>query len=113
MSTPRNIGPLSILIFEECGAFVAQCLDFDIASQGKTPQEAANRLAISMAHQVIHDHTNHREPLEGFKPAPGRYWKAFKLNQKRHAPAVRSDQVPEQLRTVVERAFEGAELAMA
>ena len=43
---------LRILLFEEDGTWAAQCLEHDIAAQGKTMEEAARCLAITIVAEL-------------------------------------------------------------
>ena len=43
---------LRILLFEEGDTWAAQCLEYDIAAQGVTQEEAAQRLAVTIAAEL-------------------------------------------------------------
>lgn len=55
------------------GCWSAQCLDYDIAAQGATYQEAADNLTKVMEDQAAINYTYGRSVFEGIKPAPREY----------------------------------------
>ncbi len=64
----------SVLIFQEhalnASGWVAQCLDYDIVSQGDTISEVKQRLARTVIGQICVDISRGRDPLEGIPSAP-------------------------------------------
>ena len=75
--TPSRIIFLRIVYLPEGNSWIAQCLEHDIAAQGKTLQEAEDAFRKTIVGQVILDLRKGREPLEGIKPAPRLYWRKF------------------------------------
>ena len=73
---------LSVLLLREGEAWVAQCLDYDIAAQGKTIAEAKDAFARTFAGQVFVDLNHNVEPLHGFSPAPQEYWEQFEKGER-------------------------------
>lgn len=71
----RTIPPsVSVLLHRDGWAWVAQCLEFDIAAQGDTVAEVKIRFASTFGAQLawnLHDGT---EPFAGLKQAPQRYF---------------------------------------
>lgn len=65
---------LSVLLIKEGDDWVAQCLQYDIAAQGDTIDEAMEHWARSVAGHIMLDARAGRGPLEGIKPAPPEYW---------------------------------------
>ena len=65
---------LSVLLVREGDLWVAQCLQYDIAAQGKTITEAKHAFCRTVSGQVCVDLRHHVEPLSGFLPAPRVYW---------------------------------------
>jgi hypothetical protein len=76
MSTD-NTSRLRILLFTEQDIWVAQCLDFDIAAQGKDISNALDSLERVFVGQMILDQKRGRKPLERISPAPEKYWNRF------------------------------------
>jgi hypothetical protein len=67
---------LTVLLLEEGPAWVAQCLEHDIAAQGASMKEALEHFQEVFNAQVAYDLANKREPLAGKKRAPDWYWRA-------------------------------------
>ena len=81
--TPETIDfKLSILLIKEGEAWVAQCLQYDIAAQGKTITEAKSAFAHTFAGQVCVDLHHKVKPLSGFPSAPKVYWDQFGKGEK-------------------------------
>lgn len=63
-----------VVVFQDGDRVCAQCLEYDIAAQGKTLDDClyeldrliAGHIAISIEHGLV--------PLQGVKPAPRRFW---------------------------------------
>ena len=69
---------LSVLfIKDQNSTWVAQCLEFDIAAQGKTIKEAQKAFERTFLGQVGLDVRGNRRPLEGIEQAPKEYWDMF------------------------------------
>ena len=83
--THTSTSHLRILIHVENDIWIAHCLDYDIASQGKGIDSALDSLENVMIGQMILDKENGHEPLARPGPAPQRYWdlydKGTKLNK--------------------------------
>ncbi len=73
---------LTIVLFKEGTAegtaWVAQCLEHDIAAQGDTIDEALDAFEAVLTGQIIADHEAGREPLSGIAPAPDYYFEHFR-----------------------------------
>lgn len=77
--TPRTLDfKLSVLLLQEGKTWVAQCLEYDIAAQGKTIAAAKDAFSRTFAGQVFVDLHHKLDPLSGFSPAPKEYWDQFK-----------------------------------
>ena len=70
----RNI---KAVLFEEAGAWSAQCLDFDIAAQAETLLDVRDELARVLAVHVAASAQMGREPFPGIAPAPLRFWDLY------------------------------------
>jgi predicted RNase H-like HicB family nuclease len=70
-----------VVVFQEVDWVCAQCLEYDIAAQGKTLDDClyevdrliAGHIAISIEHGL--------EPLRALKPAPRRFWEWFERSK--------------------------------
>lgn len=69
---------LSVLLFNEGDSWIAQCLEYDITSQGKSPKEALEGLGWILGGQILLDKQNRRKAFSTLAPAPERFWKRFK-----------------------------------
>ncbi len=86
---------LTILVFREGTAMVAQCLEYDIVAQGPTAREAMQAWADVFAGQIVLDLRAGREPLADVGPAPERYFELFKEAYRLEAEPIRlPDEVP-------------------
>ena len=75
MTTVRR---LRVLVFEESpSTWVAQAVEYDIAAQGHTPENAVEQVLKVLQAHINFDRRHNREPLSCFQPAPGAYWKAL------------------------------------
>jgi hypothetical protein len=68
---------ISILLRPEGEGWAAQCLEYDIAAQGQTIQEAKYAIEKAFVGQVIVDLSTRNVPLADIPAAPAEYWKAF------------------------------------
>jgi hypothetical protein len=68
---------ISILLRHEGKGWSAQCLEYDIAAQGKTIHEAKYAIEKAFVGQVIVDLSTGNQPLADIPQAPSVYWKEF------------------------------------
>lgn len=81
--TPQTLDfKLSVLLRREVEGWIAQCLEYDIAAQGKTIAEAKAAFARTFAGQIFVDLHHGVPPLAGFTQAPPEYWKDFKMAER-------------------------------
>lgn len=73
---------LNILLRTEQDIWVAQCLDFDIAAQGKNIDGALDSLERVFIGQIVLDQKRERSPLENIPSAPAEFWKLFEKGTK-------------------------------
>jgi hypothetical protein len=66
--------PIRVLLVKGKSSWVAQCLEYDLAAQGKTIRKAKHAFLLTFASQVALDVQHGRRPLEQFSEAPRRYW---------------------------------------
>lgn len=81
MATPLETFQISAIIYPEADAdrrvWIAQCLEFDIVSQGNTIEQVLNRLARNIAATVCVCEEQGLKPFEGIGEAPRRFWEMF------------------------------------
>jgi len=73
---PKNL-LVRVLFLKEGDAWVAQCLEYDIAAQAKTLPEAEQAFERTLVGQIMLDLRRGKEPFSGTKPAPRMYWRKF------------------------------------
>jgi hypothetical protein len=87
------IQPINILLLQECGAWTAHCLEFNIAATGKSEDDAQDSLLQIIIAQISLDLFRRRRPLEDNRPAPEWYQEAFKYAG--HCPTFIPANLPE------------------
>jgi len=73
---------LSVLLFQQDKTWIAQCLEWDVAAQGKTLDDALNSFEKTFVGQIILDIEGGRNPLETTPQAPKEYWEKFDIAKK-------------------------------
>ncbi len=68
---------LSALFLKENDSWVGQCLERDMAAQGKTLSDAKDALKRAIAGQIFIDAMGDKEPLGAMQPAPAFYQTKF------------------------------------
>ena len=63
--------------YEQKTLWVAQCLDYDVAAQGETIQEAKEAFGVAFSAQLAVYIDDNQNPLEMIPPAPQEYWDKF------------------------------------
>ena len=66
---------LTLILIPECGKWVAQCLEYDIASQGDTPEIAIDQWKETLSGQILLDLEDGKDPLDGIPKTPPEYHK--------------------------------------
>ncbi len=66
-----------VLFLHEGDSYVAQCLEYDIAAQGKTLPEVKLAFERALVGQVMLDMKQGRKPLQGIAEAPRVYFEKF------------------------------------
>lgn len=82
MTTQPLTFKLSILLLRENDRWIAQCLEYDIAAQGRTLAEVKETFAKTFTGQVLVDLQHNIQPLGTFGQAPREYWEKFKLAER-------------------------------
>jgi len=73
-----TIEPINILLLPESKAWVAQCLEFNVAARGESPEDAQDSLFQVLIAQISLDLFRRRRPFQENRPAPEWYQQAFK-----------------------------------
>lgn len=72
-----------VLLYREDDMWVAQCLEHDIAAQGKTLDEVQNKFHQTFIGQVILDLEAGKQPLKNVPKAPAEFLKMFENSSHR------------------------------
>lgn len=73
-----NINTLRVVIFEDRGWWVAQCLEYDLCTSSKNLKDLPRQIASQLRLQVALDRRGGRRPFEGLPQAPEKYWALYK-----------------------------------
>ena len=65
---------VSVLLHKDGDAWVAQCLEHDLAAQAPSQEEAKKRFLRTLGQQILLDFMEGRAPLEWLPQAPARYF---------------------------------------
>jgi hypothetical protein len=71
--------------------WVAQCLDYALATQTRTLEELPYELERLLTVQVQASLARNIEPFSGFAPAPQKYWEMYERARARVEPVPGSD----------------------
>ena len=83
--------------------WIAQCLEYDIVSQGETIEKVMNRLARDIAATICVSDQEGKKAFEGISEAPRKYWEMFKRATvviEREEPPLRSQRPLPSIRPV-------------
>ncbi len=69
---------IKMLLIKEDALWSVQCLEYDIAAQGKTIDEAQDAFEKTFLGQIALDIKENREPFEDIEKAPQEFWDMFK-----------------------------------
>ena len=75
-----------VLFMQEGDYWVAQCIDYDIAAQGKTMQGTKEAFEKTIIGQIVVDIKNDRPPLFDIHSAPEFYQKKFNAGEQLKDP---------------------------
>ncbi len=65
---------VSVLLHRDGNAWVAQCLEYDLAAQAPTVDEAKKRFMRTLTQQIVADLVDGNDPLCKLPQAPSRYF---------------------------------------
>ena len=85
---PMTQVSVRVVVFQEGDWVCAQCLEYDIAAQGKTLDDCLYELERLVVGQIAISIENGLDPLRGLNPAPRRFWDWFE-HSKIPLPAAR------------------------
>jgi hypothetical protein len=82
--------------------WVAQCLDYALATQTRTLEELPYELERLLTVQVQASLARGIEPFSGFAPAPRSYWEMYEHARARVEPVLGSDVGPAAVHPIVQ-----------
>ena len=68
--------PLRVVFYQEEGAWIAHCLEFDLVGDGDSCKAALDSLAEAIGLQ-LEASVEHGNPRNLFRPAPGEFFQMF------------------------------------
>ena len=68
---------VSVVLFRSAGWWVAQCLEYDIATQAKTLEDLCYELQRVLVGRLTVSQELGLEPFRGLPAAPQKYWNMF------------------------------------
>lgn len=78
------------VLFREGEWWVAQCLEFDLATQARTLKDLHYELEKLLIGQLVAGEASGREPFKGLPKAPAKYWDLWEEAGSTVAPRTRS-----------------------
>ena len=73
---------IKVLLFPEGDYLIAQCLDYDLAVQGRTIHKLKDRFVSILKAHVFLAKENGETPFENLSPAPAEYWRQWESGGK-------------------------------
>ena len=73
---------LKVVIVNENGIWVSQCLDYDIAAQGESIRDSMEAFVQTVAAQILMDIKDEKTPLTDLPKAPEMYWDFYCNSQR-------------------------------
>lgn len=70
-------GTIRVIVFEEAGAFVAQCLEYDICAQGSSIEEMRDNLRLTLNAEAAESLKLHGRRFAGIEAAPSFFEEAW------------------------------------
>ena len=68
---------LRVVVFQEDGHWIAQCIEYDIGAQGKTYRDMAEHFALALALELEESTNRYGKPFAGIDPAPAYFHKMW------------------------------------
>jgi hypothetical protein len=65
------------VVFQDGGAWIAQCLEYDLCTSAKDRKELIRKLASQLRLQIVLDLANGKRPFQGLPRAPQRFWEMY------------------------------------
>jgi hypothetical protein len=72
-----NTNTLRVVVFEDRGWWVAQCLEYDLCTSSKNLKDLPRQIASQLRLQVALDRKSGRQPFAALPQAPEKYWDLY------------------------------------
>lgn len=69
----KHDGTLRVVVFQDCGLWVAQCLEHDIGAQAADIDTLMARLEVTVKAEIAESIERHGKPFAGIAAAPERF----------------------------------------
>lgn len=69
---------LRVVLYQNGGVWIAQCLERDLCTQGMSEDEVCERFKRVLRFEVLYDTRKGGVPLERLKPAPTKFFNLFR-----------------------------------
>jgi hypothetical protein len=79
----RLLPKVSAVLFREGEWWVAQCLEYDIATQARRLEDLPQELHRLLTNQILASLEAGIEPFQGFSRAPRRFWEMYERAKSR------------------------------
>jgi hypothetical protein len=64
---------IRVIVFQDTGTWVAQCLEYDIGAQAPDLDTLRDRLEATLKAEFLESVDRHKKPFAGIDPAPERF----------------------------------------
>lgn len=78
MDNSKKVRHLNVLFIQEEGCWVAQCLEYDVAAQGVSFEDAQLNFEQTFIFQLMAYWDIHEDPFEVLERAPEEFWEMHK-----------------------------------
>jgi hypothetical protein len=73
----RQTTTIHVVVFEDRGWWVAQCLEHDLCTSSKNLNDLPRQIASQLSLQVALDRRRGRQPFEGLPRSPQKFWDLY------------------------------------
>ena len=75
--TNQETTTIHVVVFEDRGWWVAQCLEHDLCTSSKDLKDLPRQIASQLRLQMTLDRRGGRQPFEGLPRAPQKFWDLY------------------------------------
>ena len=68
---------IRVVVFEDRGWWVAQCLEYDLCTSSKNLNDLPKQIAAQLRLQMALDRKSGRQPFEDLPRAPAKFWDLY------------------------------------